>query len=307
MLVLASRLLLLLLPLAAHSSAAAPHTQPRALSSTRQLHAESHWETLPSLPLGPRQENSVAALGTDVYILAGITAAAPNATAFPSLQLVQAYSTESRTWRRVADVPTPLNHAHLAAVAGKLYVLGSLTGDGPFLPTGVSYKYDAGADAWTRLPKDGHMPEGSERGAGAVGSGGTANVSVFDTQTGTWLPAEGWPALPDGGRDHAGGAVVGDTMAGMPTPRGGLMAAAVDGKVYTFGGENDEALGAGPDGVYADVEVYDTETDCWEKLPDMAVPRHGTGAAVVAGRIFIPGGANMTGAGATSVFDAFSP
>ncbi|KAK8016244.1 hypothetical protein PG993_014433 [Apiospora rasikravindrae] len=365
MLALASRLLLLLL-LATHSpfAAAAPHPQqPRALPSTPQVDAGRHWENLPSLPLGPRQENSVAALGTDVYILAGITTATPNATALPSLQLVQAYSTESGTWRRVADVPTPLNHAHLAAVAGKLYVLGGLTGDGPFLPTGVGYEYDAGSDAWTRLSEGGDMPEDTIRGAGAVGvwrdrfvivAGGlldnnpftgiqhtTANVSVFDAQTGAWLPGEGWPALPDGGRDHAGGAVVGDTMyvvggrcsgrtnvkgdvfaldlaatpearrwvskAGMPTPRGGLMAAAVGRKVYTFGGEGDEAQGAGPGGVYDEVEVYDTQTDSWEKLPGMAAPRHGTGAAVVAGRIYIPGGANLTGPGATSVFDAFSP
>ncbi|KAK6860005.1 hypothetical protein PG995_003641 [Apiospora arundinis] len=365
---LASWLLLLVLFTATHPSAAAaaaaPHMHSRALPSPqqRQFGTENHWETLPSLPLGPRQENSVAALGTDIYILAGITSAAPNATDFPSLQLVQAYATERRTWRRVADVPTPLNHAHLAAVAGKLYMLGSLTGGGPFTPVGVGYEYDAGADAWTRLPR-GDLPEGLERGAGAVGvwrdrfvivAGGltynnpftgiqntSADVSVFDTQTGTWLPGEDWPALPDGGRDHAGGAVVGDTMyvvggrtngrtnvkgdvfaldlsalpearkwearAGMPTPRGGLMAAAVDGKIYTFGGEGEEAQGAGPGGVFREVEVYDTEADSWEKLPAMPFPRHGTGAAAVAGRIYIPGGANMTGAGATSVVDSFSP
>lgn len=358
-LVLATRLSLLSLATYPSAAAAVPHAHPRVLSP-QQLHAESHWETLPSLPLGPRQENSVAALGTDVYILAGITSAALNATAFPSLQLVQAYSSESRTWRRVADVPTPLNHAHLAAVAGKLYVLGGLAGDGPFFPTAVGYAYDGAADAWARLSD---MPAGSERGAGAVGvwrdrfvivAGGlldnnpftgiqttTAAVSVFDAQTGTWLPEEGWPALPDGGRDHAGGAVVGDTMyvvggrrsgrtnvkggvlaldlaaapearawasrADMPTPRGGLMAAAVGGKIYTFGGEGDEAQGAGPGGVYHEVEVYDTEADSWEKLPSMASPRHGSGAAAVAGRIYIPGGANLTGLGATSVFDAFSP
>ncbi|KAK7962447.1 galactose oxidase [Apiospora aurea] len=357
MLALASRLLLLL-TLATCSSAAAavPYKQQP------YPYAGGHWETLPSLPLGPRQENSVAALGTDVYILAGITTAAPNDTAFPSLQLVQAYSTVSRTWRRVADVPLPLNHAHFAAVAGKLYVLGSLTGDGPFLPTVASYEYDAGADAWTRL-SEGDMPEDLKRGAGAVGvwrdrfvivAGGlfdnnpvtgishtSANVSVFDAQTGTWLPGEGWPALPDGGRDHAGGAVIGDTMyvmggrcngrlnvkgdvfaldlaaapearawvskARMPTPRGGLMAGAVGGKIYTFGGEGDEAHGAGPGGVYDEVEAYDTRTDSWERLPSMAVPRHGTGAAAVAGKIYIPGGANHTGTGATSVFDAYSP
>ncbi|KAK8104013.1 galactose oxidase [Apiospora kogelbergensis] len=368
MCVLAPRLLLLTLLVATRSSVAVitPQTRPRALPSSQIQElsgAESHWETLPSLPLGPRQEDSVAALGTDVYILAGITSAAPNATAYPSLHLVQAYCTKSRAWRRVADVPMPLNHAHLAAAgAGKLYILGSLTGDGPFTPTGVGYVYDAGADAWTRL-SGGDLPTGLERGAGAVGvwrdrfimvAGGmvynnpftgiqntVADVSVFDTQMGVWLPRGDWPALPDGGRDHAGGAVVGDTMyvvggrrngginvkgdvfaldlgaspqarrwvakAGMLTPRGGLMAAAVDGKIYTFGGEGLETQGAGPSGVFDDVEVYDTETDSWEKLPAWPAPRHGTGAAVVAGKIYMPGGANMTGPGATSVVDAFSP
>lgn len=59
--------------------------------------------------------------------------------------------------------------------------------------------------------------------------------------------------------------------------------------------------------MFDNVEVYDAETDVWDVLEPMDLPRHGTSAAAVNGRIYIPGEGIVEGVGATDAFDAFSP
>ncbi|KAJ7263923.1 hypothetical protein C8J57DRAFT_1333170 [Mycena rebaudengoi] len=161
----------------------------------------------------------------------------------------------------------------------------------------------------------------------------SAAVSAFNTLTRRWSVL---PSLPEA-RDHVGGAVIGnmffvvggrvngvpnvrDTVfaldlnavglgwvekAHMPTARGGLSTAVIGDRIYTFGGEGDANLV--PNGVYNNVEVYCAGEDRWEVLPPMPHPRHGTNAASIAGRIYIPGGGNVTGAGLQSHTDFFSP
>jgi hypothetical protein len=60
----------------------------------------------------------------------------------------------------------------------------------------------------------------------------------------------------------------------MPTPRGGMSAAAVAGRVVAVGGE-------GPQGTFAEVEAYDPGRRTWSALPPSPEPRHGVGVAAV--------------------------
>ncbi|KAK8071930.1 hypothetical protein PG996_005278 [Apiospora saccharicola] len=325
--------------------------------------ATSSWKSLAPIAIEPRQENGVGAVGEDVYILGGITTLNTTLEALPSLPIAQAYSTSKDEWRRIADVPLPINHGNVASVDNKLYLLGALTGVLNVTGLGtnwtndvpINYVYTPETDAWTALPA--LQDATTWRGASAVGvwrdtvliAGGltgqvaadgvpqptVAFVSAFNTTSETWTTL---PDLPEP-RDHVGGAVVDDVFyvvggrlnsstevrgtvfaldllavnkgwelrpGTMPTPRGGLSTAAVGQRIYTFGGEGaitDER----PEGVYDNVEVYDTTTDTWEVLPPMAHPRHGTGAAAVDGKIYIPGGANHTNAGAVDTNDVFIP
>lgn len=327
--------------------------------------AASSWKSLAPIAIEPRQEHGVGAVGDDVYVLGGITALGPALQALPSLPLAQAYSASRDEWRRVADLPLPVNHANVAALDGRLYLLGALTGvldvtgAGPNWTNAVpvNYVYAPETDTWAQLPP---LPDaGTWRGASAVGvwrdtvliAGGltgqvaadgvpqptVAFVSAFNTTSETWAAL---PDLPEP-RDHVGGAVVGDVFyvvggrlnsstevrgtvfaldlradagemewklraGAMPTPRGGLATAAVGARIYTFGGEG-AITDARPAGVYDAVEAYDTAADAWEVLPPMARPRHGTGAAAVGGRVYIPGGANHTNAGAVDTNDVFFP
>ena len=65
----------------------------------------------------------------------------------------------------------------------------------------------------------------------------------------------------------------------MPTPRGGLTAAALAGRIHVTGGE-----AFSPHQTFGQHEVYDPATDGWLKLPDLPTPRHGLSSAIVGGR-----------------------
>ncbi|KAI9039300.1 Kelch repeat-containing protein [Aspergillus affinis] len=174
-------------------------------------------------------------------------------------------------------------------------------------------------------------------------------VTAFNTTSGTWkrLSAEA-AELPES-RQHGSGAVIGDTfyVAGgrrfgqentrdtvfeldltnqatgwrtssghMSVPRGGLSGSAVGSKLYTFGGEGNPTTYTG---LFNQSEVFDTVSQRWRKLAPMAVPRHGTQAATLGGRVYIPGGGlqqdgkNVTIDGVTAIhrstshFDAYCP
>jgi N-acetylneuraminic acid mutarotase len=306
------------------------------------------WTELAGIARGPRQEQGVAAVGTNVYIVGGIPVIDPTATNDPSLDLVDVYSTVDNTWHAAAPIPKAINHGNVVTVNNKVYVLGALAGD-IWIGIPNCYEYTPETNTWETLPP---MPSGQGRGASSMGVHGSTvyiagglillngptgeqvtvtTVSSYNVETKEWTTL---PNLPEG-RDHVGGAVIGDIFyvvggridgidnvrntvfaldlkspqngwvqkAPMPTARGGLMTSHIDSVIYTFGGEGNRTLI--PNGVYNEVEAYDTESDSWTQLSPMPKPRHGTGAAMVGRCIFIPGGGNVTGAAAVTTNDKF--
>ncbi|MCE2415928.1 hypothetical protein J4G07_18250 [Candidatus Poribacteria bacterium] len=86
----------------------------------------------------------------------------------------------------------------------------------------------------------------------------------------------------------------------LPTQRASFATAVVDGKIYLIGGtlfEHERGIWCdpgpgicrGPFGMSL-VEVYDPETNTWERLTDMPTVRSDAKAAVVAGRIYVLAG-----------------
>ena len=307
----------------------------------------SGWTELAPIGRGPRQEEAVTALGTDVYIIGGI----PQELPYPTLNWVEVYSTVTDQWRDAAPLPTTINHGNVATINGKIYILGGLNGTNVWNPIGSCYEYDPRDNIWKTLPS---MPNGQARGASAVGVHGStiylaggllslnlitgaqptlATVTSYNVKTQEWTTL---PSLPEG-RDHVGGVVIGDIFyvvggrvngvpnvrntvfamdvtspdmawvekATMPTARGGLSTAALGSRIYTFGGEGSTAVV--PNGVYDNVEVYDTVYDTWETLPPMPFPRHGTNAVAVGSQLHIPGGGNVTAAGPQARNDFYQP
>ena len=75
----------------------------------------------------------------------------------------------------------------------------------------------------------------------------------------------------------------------LPTHRAYFSTAVVEDKIYLIGGTLFENDRDGPFGMSL-VEVYDPQTNTWERVADMPTARTGTQAAVVAGKIYVLAG-----------------
>ena len=292
---------------------------------------DPHWVSLAPLPDGPRQEVGVAALGSKIYVVGGF------AGGLSIVADVVVYDPATDSWTSLAPLPAARHHTNLAAVGGKLVAAGSSEGIF-FTARGDTWIYDPATDLWS---VGASMPPGTERGASAVGvlgdqvivagglrgGGAVSNVSSYDPALDAWTEL---PDLPEA-LDHLVGGVVdgifytaggrhGDTgshisrvdawdpavgawqsRAPMPTSRGGAAAGVVGGLLVVVGGEgNDNAAS----GVFDEAEAYDPITDSWTTLPPMKTPRHGTGAAGLDGRLYVPGGADVELFGGVSTHEA---
>ncbi|KAK1826985.1 kelch repeat-containing protein [Podospora conica] len=272
--------------------------------------ASDSWRSVASAPV-PLNHPNAASVNGDIYLLGGLLVAPDGVwRATPDCWIWDSAKDE---WRAIA--PMPASEARGSAVTavhdGVIYLAGGMTVLEPF--------------------------------AGGV-QGTVDTVSAFDTRKGKWITLpEAARALPEA-RDHAGGAMVGgklyvlggrkegqhnvkDTVfvldvaergrkgleggwatkeGRMPTPRGGLVAAAIGDKIFTFGGEGNTDEGS--NGVFNQTEVYDTSEDEWEELEPMQLPRHGLSAVAMRGKVYLPGGGTVIGGGgAVDVLDAYTP
>ena len=291
------------------------------------------WTPAPALARGPTQETAVVAVTGRLYVLGGFDASLGVVAA------VQVFDPATCAWSDGPPLPRAVHHANATVIGTTIWITGAMEGLS-FESVGHVWSWDtAAATAWTEHAA---MPAGTPRGASVVGAIGTtivvagglrdgavAEVSALDTSTGTWSTV---PALP-ANRDHACGAVVGGTLyaiggragainaltgsveaytpggtwvprAAMPTPRGGAACGVIGERIIVVGGEGNPATATG---VFAEVEAYTPSTDTWETLAPMVSPRHGMGAAVIGGRLYVPGGADAQGFAAVATHDVFTP
>jgi N-acetylneuraminic acid mutarotase len=260
------------------------------LAASRNAPDADCWKTLALVRGGPRQEHGVAAIGNSTYVVGGTKMFG---TKRGQVNTVEVYDIKSNTWSDLPAVPVAMHHPNLAAVGGKLYILGALDG---FVPTrktlGNVYEYDPAVNKWEELAP---MPKGTERGASAVAVNGNEiyiagglqpemgdrdygkNVvdiaSKFDTVSRKWTSL---PPLP-GKRDHAGGAFIKDTF-------------------YVVGGR----IGSVPS-VQATVFSLNS-TGKWASLTKMPTARGGLSAAAVGSKIYTFGGEGNPAPSAKGVF-----
>jgi N-acetylneuraminic acid mutarotase len=282
--------------------------------------------------LEPRSEVAVAALRGKVYVIGGYPMGR-----VPS-NIVQVYDPETDSWELGPPLPVPMHHTMAAVANDRLFIIGGeFDGAGtgrPEIYLSTVYELDEAAGSWTsRVP----MPTARSGGGAAVIDGKIyvaggrpprgADFAVYDPAADEW---SGLPNLPTA-RNHLGveaiggkvyvaggrfGAGVGSEMtavlevydpatgawtpaAPLPAPRAGVTAIAAAGCLYIIGGEGNDA---DPRGIFAENEAYDPATDTWSVLTPMPTPTHGlTGAALINGQIYIPGGATTRGGNTGSV------
>ena len=197
---------------------------------------------------------------------------------------VYSYDPTVDAWSRKADMPTPRGGASIGVAHGRIYALGGFSEVSGFAlgyqpRRSVVESYDPAADTWTRHA-DSPLPNpGSDQGLGPTGSyhfvdehiyalsaagAGDAvqRLDQYDPATGTW-----------------------SRKADMPTPRNGVIFAALNGQFFALGGS------IGLD-LLARVETYDPATGTWTRKTDMPLLRQGGSAVALGGRLYLMGGTN---------------
>lgn len=194
----------------------------------------------------------------------------------PSPQPVEPTTVIESPWHELAAMPAARADFAFAAAnydgTPYLYVIGGALEDAP---TDSVLRYDTTKDSW--VEREAKPTAVSDVQAVVVGSliyvpGGrlasgeiTATFEAYDPRL------DDWQAL------HA-----------LPAPRSSYALAAVEGKIYLFGGWD------GTD-YRADVWQYDPDQDSWTERTAMPTMRAFASAAVLEERVYVLGGANETG------------
>ncbi len=166
----------------------------------------------------------------------------------------------AKGWRTLAPMPTPRSEVAVAALDGRIYVIGGFEGDGS--PSDAVEVYDPVTDSWTQAPP---LPEPRHHAAATASFDGKLYVVggyktdfsdpqktlfVLDPSTNAWIQA-----------------------AEMPTARGGHAASVFLGEIYAIGGADADGENI------PSVEVYDPATDTWRSGSELGTPRDHLAAA----------------------------
>jgi len=284
------------------------------------------WTDLARMPGGGRGDGSGAVVGGLLLVVGGQGAIG---------QDVEAYDPKTNTWETQVKMPVALNHANVAGVGDKLYVMGGRDSTASYVYNPLAPMADR---KWTTIATIPGQRESSSVGviSGKIYLAGGAvshtdpprgELFVYDPATDQWDITQ--PALPVG-RTHAASAVINDVLyiaagriyaerltepAGWiastyaydpktkqwtkkkdaPTARSGCVGAAIKGLLIVAGGEGAPTGG----GTFPQVEAYNPDTDEWTTLTPMKHPRNGQAQVGIDDKLYTAGG---TGTDITDVF-----
>ena len=279
------------------------------------------WRKVRDAPTA-RQQVAAAVDDNTLWVLGGLGANGPSAK-------VEGYDPTIDTWKSGPDLPIPLHDAMAVTFRGDLVVLGGWISEGGKIDARPSNRVFAlRGGQWAELPP---LLLGRAAGAAAVVgqhlivAGGTGpnglvpTTEVFDGNR--WnlsvdlpTPREHAAAATDGHYFFVVGGRTGSpatnlatverydpdarewkALPDMPTARGALGAAIVNGKLVAAGGET-------PTSALETVEVLELRSESWSPGPPLPTARHGLAVVAVGSQLFAidgglaPGGGNPSSA-----------
>jgi N-acetylneuraminic acid mutarotase len=233
------------------------------------------WRPLPTMPIGRQNFGMAAASDGGVYVSGGFAGDDFDAPATDFWR----YDISNAVWVKMADMPAGRARHGMAAVDGKLYVVG---GEGP--NASRVFVYDTFKGEWQDLGADLPTPR-TDLGivaangrvhaiGGRTGSGVTAQVHVFDPSAGRWKR----------GSD-------------LPMPLADAAAGVVNGDVHVAGGRSND-----PMRTFKQHYVLASSGGSWRTADALPLPRLGAAAAGSSRGFVVIGGSG--GAGVFSIFTA---
>jgi N-acetylneuraminic acid mutarotase len=284
-------------------------------AASPQLRAASTWRPLPSMPTA-RQNMASAVLDGTVWVVGGLERGSRGS------RRVEGYDPVINGWKSGPDLPVRLHHEMVVTYKGELVVIGGWIPKGSDPSAEISDRVFAlRGGRWVSLPS---LDRPRAAGAAAVVGdrivvvGGQTGGRLLDTTE--VFDGERWSAGADipSPREHLAAASDGryvyavggrrlspdknsaaleryepatdrwQRLPDMPTARGGLGAAIVDGHLLALGGES-------PTDALGEVESYSLAREQWSNAPSMRTPRHGIAAAVIERSLYSLGGAPRPG------------
>jgi len=273
------------------------------------------WTTGTPMPVA-RSEDSVAAIGNHIFVVGGYAQGTVDSAR------CDVYDASSSTWSRCANLPRGLNHVGVTAYNGKLYTFGGFIAQNRDPVTDANV-YDPATNSWSSIAPLPHalgsisvaVLDGKIHLVGGRDVHSVATHLVYDPSTNSYTNAAPIPV----GRDHMGMVAYKNRLyafggridtpadnvkdchrydpsvdrwtvcAAMLSKRSGMAVAVLDNMIFAIGGEY---VG----GVFPNNEAYDPQHDTWHSYAPLPHGgRHGTGAAAVGDRIYLPAGAPVPG------------
>ena len=259
-----------------------------------------NWVQISELPTW-RIAASAAAVNGNIYLIGGFDRHENLGGGAPALSKVDVYDTQTNTWHKAADMPTPRMIAQAAVFSNEIYVFGGFSRK---KPGEQNYKktvqmYDPLTDTWV---KKRDMPTLRAKFTTAVADGKIYVIggSVVDKRLGKEV-ITGLVEVYDPLTDRW------EKRADMPTEREPSNAVVVDGKIYVLGGYILQQ-GALANRFTRSIEEYNPKTNKWRKLPDMPMLKGWFATVVVDNEIYTIGGVSLdNGIKRTDVVDVYNP
>lgn len=245
------------------------------------------WTSKSQTPLEMHHFQAVSYAG-EVYVLGAFTGGYPHETPIPNIYI---YNPDKDEWRKGPEIPEARRRGAAGAFVhnNKIYLVNGIQ-DGHWDGHVAWFdEYDPKTQTWRQLP-DAPRPrdhvsvavlDGKLYVAGGRLSTARINqvlnrtipeVDVYDFKTNKWTTL--------------------DASQNLPTLRAGNSTVAFGPRILVMGGESDKQVPA-----HSEVEGYNPKTKRWERLPSLHQGRHGTGAAVLNGKVYIVAGSGNRGGG----------
>jgi hypothetical protein len=223
-----------------------------------------------------------------VLVAGGVTYSGP--PLFGRTQTAEIYDPATGSWSVTGSMST-IRSGHTATLlaSGKVLVAGgyaadSLANDELYDPATGTFTMTGSLTTARYWHTATLLEDGTVLVAGGSNDGDLettlAGAELYDSVTGTWTPASGFPAL--GGVYH--------TATLLP-----------DGKVLVAGGNGG---GIGGDRVFAQSELFDPATRSWTNAGDLSAARYGhTALLLPTGEVLITGGKDQKSRYPTLAYD----